>query len=195
MFEGQKRWGDDASAVDLSRRPAGAFFRAESPGRLRSNGGPRSTHISVRLRREKPACLERPRSADASIEASRTASCMASIWKPTMRALSAWRHWDRPAAGVRRLLQRGGNPVGRRRVSLLASLGRTHSTRENSIFRAARRIQMIIVGGKVDLDLSVRRELKGGNRSRHRPDLRPEAGWTMVSRRSADRADQSLAFE
>ena len=85
-----------------------------------------------------------------------------------------------PAARrCRRLFQRGGNHVWQTARFCSASWGRTRSTEEEVYFPCGTPDPGIIVDGKVDLGLSLRRELKEET-GLDMTSFDAEPGWTMT---------------
>ena len=118
---------------------------------------------------------------------------MATIWKPTMRAsppgaIGAGR---RPACAIVSAPRRSCRPTAR---FCSASWARTPPMPGRIYFPCGTPDPSDIVDGRVDLDFSVRRELKEET-GLDMPNSTPEPGWTMVCRRRADRANQGFAVE
>jgi 8-oxo-dGTP pyrophosphatase MutT (NUDIX family) len=93
-------------------------------------------------------------------------------------SFAAWRHWDRPAAGVRDCFGAGAI-VARDGEMLLGVMSAEMFNAGLIYFPCGTPDPDDIVDGKVDLDLSVRRELKEET-GLDAAEFEPEPGWTMV---------------
>jgi 8-oxo-dGTP pyrophosphatase MutT (NUDIX family) len=93
-------------------------------------------------------------------------------------SFAAWRHWGRPPAGVRDCFGAGAI-VARDGAVLLGVMGAETFNAGLIYFPCGTPDPDDIVDGKVDLDLSVRRELKEET-GLEVAEFEPEPGWTMV---------------
>jgi 8-oxo-dGTP pyrophosphatase MutT (NUDIX family) len=93
-------------------------------------------------------------------------------------SFAAWRHWGRPPAGVRDCFGAGA-VVAADGAVLLGVMGAETFNAGLIYFPCGTPDPDDIVDGKVDLDLSVRRELKEET-GLDAADFEAEPGWTMV---------------
>jgi 8-oxo-dGTP pyrophosphatase MutT (NUDIX family) len=93
-------------------------------------------------------------------------------------SFAAWRHWGRPSAGVRDCFGAGAI-VARDGAILLGEMGAQTLNAGLVYFPCGTPDPNDVVDGKVDLDFSVRRELKEET-GLDVADFEPEPGWTMV---------------
>jgi len=94
-------------------------------------------------------------------------------------SFAAWRHWGRPPAGVSDCFGAGAI-VARDGAVLLGVMGAQTLNAGLIYFPCGTPDPVDIVDGKVDLDLSVRRELKEET-GFDIAEFEPEPGWTMVA--------------
>ncbi len=94
-------------------------------------------------------------------------------------SFAAWRHWGRPPAGVRDCFGAGAI-VARDGGVLLGVMGVETMNAGLVYFPCGTPDPDDVVDGKVDLDLSVRRELKEET-GLDIAEFEPEPGWTMVA--------------
>jgi 8-oxo-dGTP pyrophosphatase MutT (NUDIX family) len=94
-------------------------------------------------------------------------------------SFAAWRHWGRPPAGVRDCFGAAAI-VARDGAILLGVMGAETSNAGLIYFPCGTPDPDDVVDGKVDLDLSVRRELKEET-GLDITEFEPEPGWTMVA--------------
>ena len=93
-------------------------------------------------------------------------------------SFAAWRHWDRPAAGVHDCF--GAGAVVSREGAFLVGVMGPHTTNSGLMyFPCGTPEPRDRVGEKVDLDLSVSRELKEET-GLDAGEFEAEPGWTMV---------------
>ncbi len=93
-------------------------------------------------------------------------------------SFAAWRHWGRPPAGVRDCFGAGAI-IARDGAVLLGVMGAETFNAGLIYFPCGTPDPDDIVAGKVDLDLSVRRELKEET-GLDVAEFESEPGWTMV---------------
>ncbi len=94
-------------------------------------------------------------------------------------SFAAWRHWGRPPAGVRDCFGAAAI-VARDGAMLLGVMGPETSNAGLIYFPCGTPDPDDVVDGKVDLDLSVRRELKEET-GLDIAEFEPDPGWTMVT--------------
>ena len=94
-------------------------------------------------------------------------------------SFAAWRHWGRPPAGVSDCFGAGAI-VARDGAMLLGVMGAETLNAGLIYFPCGTPDPDDIVDGQVDLDLSVRRELKEET-GLDVAEFEPEPGWTMVA--------------
>ncbi len=106
-------------------------------------------------------------------------------------SFAAWRHWGRPAAAVDDCFGAAAILSRRRRVPAWRH-GPAHAGAGRIYFPCGTPDPDDIVDGKVDLDLSVRRELKEET-GLDIAEFTAEPGWTTVFDLAANRAYQGPA--
>ena len=172
----QEILADEGVAIDLSYRPAGSFVRAKDLGFAAERRAEIDAYFEA-MKRDKPAVWN-GRVLLLHRQVVEQGALRGQYLETDYASFAAWRDWGRPAAGVRDCFSAAALLSGDG-AFLLTVMG-PHTFNAGKIyFPCGTPDPNDIVADKVDLDLSVRRELKEET-GLDITEFDAEAGWDMV---------------